>query len=671
MNKKVSTSILCALAISASAQDIGTIQITEKVNSKIIENINTKDIKNADLAEALDKKSPSISMIRRSAIANDIILRGQKRDNIKVTIDEGMICGACPNRMDPPTSHVITTNVEHVEISEGPFDVTQAGTLSGGVKITTTKPTEDTKAQVGVTIGSFGYKKGTVNLNGGDDTVKAMLTFSKEQSDQYKDGDGDTLTEQTNINAVSHGDKYNTQAQDMKAYEKQSLMVKTVVNIADNQEIELSATKNESDNVLYPSSGMDAIYDDSSLYNLKYTASQLGDLSKKLEISTFKSDVDHPMSIHFRNKHNMMKMSLDPATAMKQGMTNHLTTDVKGLKIMNSFDALNREFTVGLDTSTRNWDGKYYSDVNPFMGYSIQDTDTKNNALFVKCTNDMDKLKLEIGARYDKTEIDTASTTEQDNDYNSLSGNIFATFTNSDTTKYFFGLGTASRVPDARELYFKKSGNHIGTDTLDQTKNTEIDFGTEHKYSEGKVKAKFFYSMLDDYIYFRKTGDASNKFENIDAKIYGMELSGSYYLSDTLTLEGGYTYKIGKKDEAIAGQNDKDLADITPPKLTMALLYDHDDDTSASLEFINVAKWSKYDSDNGEQALDSYNVVNIKTNTKLDNKLELTAGIDNLLDKTYALSNTYADLTLLSDGTEVMLLNEPGRYIYANVTYTF
>jgi len=46
--------------------------------------------------------------------------------------------------------------------------------------------------------------------------------------------------------------------------------------------------------------------------------------------------------------------------------------------------------------------------------------------------------------------------------------------------------------------------------------------------------------------------------------------------------------------------------------------------------------------------------------------------ISSLLDKTYAISNTYKDLTLLSvPGNEVMLLNEHGRYFYTNLRYTF
>jgi iron complex outermembrane receptor protein len=49
----------------------------------------------------------------------------------------------------------------------------------------------------------------------------------------------------------------------------------------------------------------------------------------------------------------------------------------------------------------------------------------------------------------------------------------------------------------------------------------------------------------------------------------------------------------------------------------------------------------------------------------------LTAGVDNMLDKTYATTNTYKDLILMTDGSDTMLINEPGRYVYLNASYAF
>ena len=88
------------------------------------------------------KQSASVSLVRRSGIANDIILRGQKKDNINVTIDGAKIYGACPNRMDPPVSHVLTNNIDYIEINEGPYNVEDFGVLSADVKIHTIEPEE-------------------------------------------------------------------------------------------------------------------------------------------------------------------------------------------------------------------------------------------------------------------------------------------------------------------------------------------------------------------------------------------------------------------------------------------------------------------------------------------------------------------------------------------------
>ncbi len=668
MNKKIYISAVCALAISASAADLGTIEVAEEINTKVVNNVNTKEVKSADLAEALAKKSPSIQLIRRSGVANDIVLRGQKRDNIRVTIDDAVVCGACMNRMDPPTSHVITTNIDSVEIKEGPFDVTEMGTLSGGVKIQTQNPTEEPSGDISTTIGSFGYKKAVISASGGSDKVKLLVTVSKEESGQYKDGDGNDFAQQLEDKAPTN--KLAPAYEDMDAFEKQSMMAKTVVKLDDKSDIELSYTRNESDNVLYPSTSMDAVYDDSDILNFNYTLRDLNKYSKKLEVRAYHSEVDHPMSTMYR---------VNGATTE---MTNHLTTDVDGFKVLNTFDYKNQEITYGLDTSKRNWDGQYSKSgaLPNAMFKSIDDVDTQNNAIFITSTKTIGTTDVEFGARYDKTDIDVQNSkisTDSDRSFNSLSANIFATYNVDESTKYFIGVGRSYRVPDARELYvINKTGTSQGTDTLNQTQNNEIDLGVQKDYEMGMVKLKTFYSKLKNYIYFntKVVVANTNNFENIDATIYGAELNADYYVNDEVTLEIALAYKKGKKDTLLTGSGtDRDLADIAPLQSTIGLIYDYDDNTNASIELVSSADWDSYDSDNGEQTIDGYNIVNLKGQTKLNKDFSLTLGVDNLFDKTYAVSNTYKDLTLLGDTTtsEVMSMNEPGRYLYANLKYKF
>jgi len=81
-------SVMSAMAAAqASAEDIPSIAI----EGTTISDVSGQEIKSADVAEALVKKVPSISLIRRSGIANDIILRGQNKDNINITIDNAKI----------------------------------------------------------------------------------------------------------------------------------------------------------------------------------------------------------------------------------------------------------------------------------------------------------------------------------------------------------------------------------------------------------------------------------------------------------------------------------------------------------------------------------------------------------------------------------------------------
>lgn len=45
--------------------------------------------------------------------------------------------------------------------------------------------------------------------------------------------------------------------------------------------------------------------------------------------------------------------------------------------------------------------------------------------------------------------------------------------------------------------------------------------------------------------------------------------------------------------------------------------------------------------------------------------------VDNLFDKTYASTNTYQDVKYIPTAGEQTLLNDPGRYMYVNVKYSF
>ena len=671
----VAISVLAASYLSATdVVNLGKVTVKSSAIKTEVTNVSGEDLKSADLAEALTKSVPGITIQRRSGIANDIILRGQRKDDINIIVDDGKIYGACPNRMDPPTSHVITNNIKDVEVIEGPYDVEDFGTLSGVVKVTTNQPTKNLHGSINLNAGSWGYKKASAFVSGGNDKVKVLLGASTENSDQYKDGNGNTLAEQLKLANPTSPMNYKTNEFDRDAYKKTSFMGKVYIDVADNQKLEIGYTGNRSDNVLYPSTPMDAIYDNSDLYNVKYAIDSLGKYSDKLSFEYYYSKVDHPMTTQYR------LMSGGAAGTV----ANIMKSSIYGGKIKNNFHIDDVKIEYGVSASKRNWDGRYYkqyTSANPIaLNKSIPDVDTKNIGFYAKAKKSFGLFDIESGLRYDYTQIEPGTldsgTVDSSKDYNDLSGYIFSYYRLNDELKLFFGAGKSIRVPDGKESHDRgkditgaTDGPLIGNPNLKETKNHEADFGIEGNYDSATLKAKVFYSKLKDFIVYNAT---ANQYQNTDAKIYGFELSGTYFATDSIYFDYGVAYQRGKKDHPLVGQTNTNLPSIPPIKANLAVNYDYDDSLSLKAEVITSGKWSKYDSDNGEQQIDSWGVINLKASKDFAKGFSVTIGVDNIFDKAYAISNTYKDLTLVSGSTgDVMLLNEPGRYAYINLAYKF
>jgi iron complex outermembrane receptor protein len=563
-------------------------------------------------------------------------------------------------------------------LDEGPYNVEDTGVLSADVQIHTIKPQKDFHGDVNLGFGSWGYQKAAATVSGGTDTIRFLLSGSGETSEQYEDGDGNNFYEQIqreiDAGKVASKVQYQDRYKNMDAYEKKTMMAKLFWDITDNQELRLSYTANRSDDVLYPSSKMDAVYDDSDIYNAEYIAKDLGKYSKELYLQLYRTEVEHPMSTMYRKMGTPVEM------------THALTTQVDGAKVKNTFDVSNHTVTTGVDYSLRNWDGGYYKNSTPLAAkffHSIWDVDTENIGLFVKDSVHLDKLVLDMGLRYDDTTIDTASPLQQDNDYSELNGYLNGTYYTDEGLKLFAGFGKSSRVPDGKELYWMSSpmkmpdgtmkAFSVGTPDLDNTVNYEFDLAVEKQFESGMIKFKAFYSMLDDFIAYNAS-KKQNRYENVDATVYGFELSGSYFATEALYFDYGLAYQRGEKDHPLMGQSGTNMPEIPPLKFNGAVNYDWDETFNLRAELIASDSWTDYDVENGEQELDSYAVVNLKATKTFMKNFEITVGIDNLFDETYAVSNTYKDLILLPTlhpNDNVMLMNEPGRYVYTNLRYRF
>lgn len=657
--------LLSLAAVAALATESVTIQkiTVEAASAKSdVKSVSADEIikfsRQSDLGEMLSGSLPEITHVRTTAIGNDIVLRGFKKDNLNVTIDDAKICGACPNRMDPPAMHVSSSQIASVEVQEGPFDVTQFGSLGGAINVVTKDPSKGLHGEISATLGSYDYRKISTTVEGGNDSVQALVGYSRETSGQYKDGDGKTMTEQAN----SSTKPYSATHKNDDAYARQNFWAKIVGNIDNNQKLTLSYFGDRADDVLYPRYPMDALKDDTDMFKAKYQLFNLGAFSEEFLIEAYHSKVEHDMGTDFRT--GMSSVSLVDAT-------------IQGVRTENTASINETEVTLGIDLSTRNWNGTKGNRTNPYTTIQIPDADTDNVGIYAKALKTLGSLDLSGGLRYDDTTIDadqslTGMSTTKDRDYNNISANVLGRYHYSTNGNFFVGAGQSSRVPDARELYFASVGNT----NLNETINREIDMGVEHTLGNLHLKGTLFYSDLKDYIYAYKATAMTTSFANIDARIVGGDITADYLLNNEWRVESGVAYQKGtKKDtaqlDAVSSlvQTDKDLADIPPLKGRVALVFD-DSKNYAAAEWI-AAKSQTYDENNGEQVIAGYGIFNLKYGTEFGNGFSLTAGINNFFDKTYAVSNSYIGLTTIMEGAQPLVLNEPGRNFYTTLSYKF
>ena len=122
--KILKTILLSAVFSSVYAQEVLLKEIEVKAKREAFEDsLEVREVRESsakDVGEALTKLS-GVSKFRKGGIANEIVLRGFRRDNINVLIDDVRLHGACPNRMDPPEFHVDFSEVEKIEVIKGPF----------------------------------------------------------------------------------------------------------------------------------------------------------------------------------------------------------------------------------------------------------------------------------------------------------------------------------------------------------------------------------------------------------------------------------------------------------------------------------------------------------------------------------------------------------------------
>ena len=616
-----------------------------------------------DIGEAL-KVIEGINVIRKGAIANDIVIRSLKRDNVNVLIDGMRIYGACPNRMDPNSFHIDFMEIESISVLKGPFDVKNPGSLGGLIEIRTIHPNKGWETNLNTFAGSYENISTSFNTSYAGDRADLLLGYSYRYSLPYRDGNGNSITEfdSTDLNAYKNPEK------DDKAYSINTYWSKFGINLLDNHRLEIDYARQNADDIIYPYLLMDAVYDDTDRLNMHYEVSILGHRIEKLKAQFYWNQVKHDMTDERRNS---------SIGFGEYKMKCYAEAETFGGKLESSIALHSGSLTLGIDYYSRNWEAE--NTLPTGKQKMMPDVDSSNIGTYLEYGQPMrEDIRLILGLRLDyaktkanddRTDLYTLyhNTIDREETDSYPGGHIQILYSSIKELEFFGGFGCISRPPGPDERYIamqkpQMTPDWVGNPKLDPSENREFDFGIRYLGDIFYGKTTFFYSDIKDFIsVYDIEGQVkfARSFRNVDAIIYGGEINLNLFLPFDFHLQGGVSYTRARDDT-----HEKPLSEIPPLQIKISSRYDGFR-YFAEIEGVFADDQHRVDSDLNEEKTPGWGIMNFKFGMKLK-KMNIFAGIHNLFDRQYYEHLSYQRDPFRS-GTKVP---ETGRNFYLNITYS-
>jgi len=617
-----------------------------------------------DVGEAL-KNVEGLTYVRKGAIANDVVLRGQQKDNINVLVDGVRLHGACPNRMDPPAFHFDFAEIERVRVVKGPYDLENPGSLGGLVEVITRRPGKGPGADLSLTYGSFDRFDASVVGSYGTDRADGLLGYAHKVSDVPESGDGKLITD---IYPATSPNRYRTDAIDSRAYEINTGWGKLGFNPTEKLRTELSYSYQDADHVLYPYLKMDADYDRTHRLNWTLRGENLSERVKEAALQVYWNRVDHVMDDRLRQS--------SAGRPRAYSMLTDANTWVVGAKATTALVAGPGTLKAGIDHYTRSWDADnrraMFTMAQPYTRLNmIPDVSTENFGAFGEYEWPLnDRLVLQGGVRGDLTRIEadqqnSATLLDDNTDFSEASGNLQLTWSAAEGLELFVGAGRGVRPPDAQELYLDVPAmapavTWRGNPDLEASVNHQADLGMKYATGQFYLTGSLFYSRVDDFINFYSPSAVLKSYRNIDASFWGGEFGSQASLPYNLFLQVGLSYVEGRNED-----DDRPLAEIPPFAGSVALRYDVDTWFFEVAENFAVRQ-DRVDSALSEEETPGWMTTDLRAGWKY-NVLSLYAGVENLLDKHYFSHLSYQRDPFAS-GVKVP---ENGRSFYATAVFAF
>lgn len=618
------------------------------------------------------KTIPGFSQIRNGGTNGDPVFRGMFGSRLRILTNNGEMPGACPARMDAPSSYISPESFDLLTLIKGPESVLWGpGNSAGTVRFDREPPRFD-KAGIQGTASLLTASNQRWDSNAdvslGSEDGYLRLIGNKSHSGDYEDGNSNRV--------ASKWDKWNADVALGWTPNKDTLL-------------ELTAGKGNGE-ARYAGRSMDGSQFRRDSLGARFEMSNIGEVFNKFESSVYYNYANHIMDNY----------SLRSPGTMSSGMSGGHMASSMGMDMDSSMDmgsAMNMNMPMEMQLDRRTVGGRMmgtwlWSDYELRSGIdgqqsthrSKQDAGWKQDArfqdagLFSELTwNATDSNKVIGGARLDRTRVNN----DTDVGASVRSKTLPAGFVRYEQTlsgvpvMLYAGVGYTERFPDYWELFsptYGPDGTKNVFDKLKTEKTTQLDIGAQYSGERLNSWVSAYLGRVNDFILFRYDPNNArvSQADNVEATIMGGEMGMSYALTDAWKADASLAYAWGQNTS-----DHQPLPQIAPLETRFGLTWERGDWSSTGL--------LRLVSGQNRVALNEGNVVgkdfdkssgfaifSANAAYRLSKAIKLSAGVDNLLNKTYSEHLNLAGNSSFGYSSNTPV-NEPGRTVWGKVNVTF
>ncbi|MFO7994916.1 MAG: TonB-dependent receptor [Marinobacter sp.] len=605
--------------------------------------------------------NPSVSLSRMGGRGLDPVVRGQSQERVDVLLDGIRVEGACPNRMDPPTSRLSVALAPLLEVRTSNQTLRWGPITGGQVIATTAAPAFNGSGTTGhLTAGGADNGNGKL-VNGGvaigSERGWLRLAGGYDEADDYEDGDGNEVR---------------------SAYKNAEARMDAAWKADNGFYIKGLVSRQEERDVKYAGSGMDAPETDTDILRL-----ELGSpvASGDWNLLAWQADVDHIMD-NFSLRESGMKM----LTASE--------TETRGLRMTldQSPDAVT-DWAIGADVETNNWHAERFggASLDSLTSVLWPDVDRDRFGVFAeRFYRVAPSLQLGGGVRYDRVDMSASAsgkefgsgmmamsaaetyesvygTTNTDVTDDNVSGFISSDWRFSSIQSMVVTASHSVRSPGVTERYIASWNNMdsskrwVGNPALDTEKHHKIELAMPGRSNGWHWRPAVWVDQVDDFVLRTRNSDQVSVYRNIDARLLGAEgelgwSNGAWSANSSLALVRGEN-----RDD------DKSLPQIPPVQFVQTVGWQNLGHV-VELEWVLARRQDRVDLESGQDPGTSpgYGVLNLSGSHPLADSLSLSWAVENLSDNTWAPHVSRANTDPFNP--EAVRVNEPGRTLRAALT---